>query len=208
MGTGSSCPAGFDRRIANTCAARCPSDFKYTMAGFGGRCIYREDNAVSVDLQLIPGLQRGEPETAAYTEERARVQAEVLAARTRVSTNNATRTQFQIEGANRTAQGADYSRIQKEYANYASTGSALKTIKEVNNSLTPFRPPTSPASDIEKERKAILSISDRNLLVIQIALFVVVVVLLVYVIIPGTLAHTVAFAVIVCGIASGFFLRT
>lgn len=208
MGVASSCPSGFEQGFGGTCRVLCPSDFKYTMAGFWGRCVYRQDNSVYFDLRPVQGLRAGMRETPAYAQERARVEADALSARTKVSTNNVNRSQFGLANANRTGQMADYSRIQNEYAGYATSGGVLRTIKQVNNSLKPFRPPTSPASDIEIERKAILSISNRHLLIAQVALFVAVIVLLVYALIPGTVAHTVAFVVLVCGIASGFFLRT
>jgi hypothetical protein len=81
------------------------------------------------------------------------------------------------------------------------------TFKEVINSLKPFRPPTAPASDLEKERKEITDIAKRSLYFIQIALFLVVVAMLSYVILPLDTANLVAFALLCVGIALGFFLR-
>jgi hypothetical protein len=42
---------------------------------------------------------------------------------------------------------------------------------------------------------------------VQIALFIVVLVLLTYVVIPGNSAHTVAFLLLSVGVAAAFFLR-
>lgn len=83
----------------------------------------------------------------------------------------------------------------------------LGVIREVKNSLKPFRPPTAPASDLEKERKAITDVARRNLYFVQIALFLVVIVMLCYVILPLDYANGIAFLLLCVGIALGFFLK-
>ena len=89
----------------------------------------------------------------------------------------------------------------------AIVSSNANTIEEVINSLKPFRPPTAPASDLEKERKEITLLSTRNLYFIQIALFLVVLAMLSYFVLPLDTANLIAFALLSVGIAMGFFLR-
>lgn len=97
----------------------------------------------------------------------------------------------------------EFSRIQSEYASY----SAARDVERVKNSLKPFRPPTAPASDLEKERKEITEIAKRNLFFAQVALFLVVLVGLGYVTLPRDNANVVALGLLVVGIGFGFFLR-
>jgi hypothetical protein len=89
----------------------------------------------------------------------------------------------------------------------AAVSSSASTFKEVIDSLKPFRPPTAPASDLEKERKEITDIARRSLYFIQIALFLVVLSMLSYFVLPLDTANLVAFALLCVGIAMGFFLR-
>lgn len=94
----------------------------------------------------------------------------------------------------------DHSQIQSEYAEYR------QSIKDVSDSLKPFRPPTAPASDIAQARKSILNSSAPNFLLIQIALALVVLTLLGYLLLPLTAAHGSAILLLASGIAVGIFL--
>lgn len=85
--------------------------------------------------------------------------------------------------------------------------SAIGVMREVIDSLKPFRPPTSPSSDLEKERQEITEITKRNLYFIQFALMLVVLVLLSYLLLPFDSANMIAFLLLCVGIALGFFLR-
>ena len=97
----------------------------------------------------------------------------------------------------------EFSRIQSEYASY----SAAREVEEVKNSLKPFRPPTAPSSDLEKERKEITEITRRNLFFAQVALFLVVLAGLGYVTLSRDSANVVALGLLIVGIGFGFFLR-
>lgn len=88
----------------------------------------------------------------------------------------------------------------------SSTPAPLDVLEEVNQSLKPFRPPTAPASDKAIERKAILS-GNQSLVFIQLALFILLGVLVVYLVLPTTAANGVAFLLLCVGVAYGFFLR-
>jgi len=89
-------------------------------------------------------------------------------------------------------------------ANYSS---AAKELEDVKDSLKPFRPPTAPSSDLEKERKAILAISQKDMFFIQIALFLAVLSLLGYIVLPTEYAHGFALLFLTVAISFGFFLR-
>jgi len=212
MGAAVSCPQDFDTGLMFTCQSRCPADFKYTLSGTasnpGGQCIALQDNSVVIDLPSLPGLNPRNPrEPPVYPAERVRFTAELAKARARVAENAQTRTQIGLLNTQRAAQAADYSRIQTEYAGVASAAGTTEVIQDVSKSLKPFRPPTAPASDIEQERKAIVSITNRDLLMAQIALFIAVLVLLTYAILPSAYTHAVALLLIACGVGAAFFLR-
>jgi hypothetical protein len=87
-----------------------------------------------------------------------------------------------------------------------TSSSPASVMAEVNQSLRPFRPPTAPNDDLERERKAIMTPSKNEFLLIQISLFIVFLVFVVYVVVPGSWAHTIALSLVVVGIAIGFFL--
>jgi len=80
-------------------------------------------------------------------------------------------------------------------------------IKKVKDSLKPFRTQTAPSSDLEKERKAITLVARRKMYFLQIVLFIVVLVLLSYVILPLSYANPIAFLLLCSAIALGFFLK-
>lgn len=70
-----------------------------------------------------------------------------------------------------------------------------------------MRPPTAPGSDLEIERKAILSFAQKDMFFIQIALFLAVLSMLGYLILPTENAHTIALLLLTVAISFGFFLR-
>ena len=100
-------------------------------------------------------------------------------------------------------QVAQYNRIQSEYAAYTAGNEVGKTVDE----LKPLRPPTAPASDIEQERRAILSSQGNKLLFIQIVLVLVVLSILAYIVVPSTYSNYIVFLLLCVGVALGFFLR-
>lgn len=211
MGASLSCPAGFEPGAFLSCRVQCPQDFKYTMSGTapnsGGQCVYLQDNSVTVDLMSLPMVSAGQPIPDGYGQEQARFTTALIAARAKAATNADTKSQVALLNTQRSVQAADYSRIQTEYAGYSSAMGTRDVIREVSNSIKPFRPPTAPAEDINKERKAILETAKKDMMFIQIALFIVVLVLVNYIVLPASIAHMIAFLLVVVGIAFGFFLR-
>jgi hypothetical protein len=101
------------------------------------------------------------------------------------------------------SQIAEYNRIQSEYAVYT----AGNEIQKISDELKPFRPPTAPASDIEVERKAILSLQGNKLLFIQLVLVLVILSMVTYIVVPSTYSHLIVFLLLCVGVALGFFLR-
>lgn len=85
--------------------------------------------------------------------------------------------------------------------------SSASSIREVIDSLKPFRPPTAPSSDLEKERKEITELAKRNLFFAQVALLLVVLAGLCYLVMDRDSANLIALALLLVGIAVGFFLR-
>jgi hypothetical protein len=83
----------------------------------------------------------------------------------------------------------------------------MQKLREVTDSLKPFRPPTQPSSDLEQERRSILQVIQHNLLLIQIVLFLMVLSLLSYLMLPYEYANGLTFLLLCVGIALGFFLR-
>jgi hypothetical protein len=100
----------------------------------------------------------------------------------------------------------EYSTIQSRYANFKDESAAINKLKEVSDSLKPMRTATAPSSDLEKERKAILSIETRDLFFIQFSLFLLVLVFLAYFTLPTDTAHVLAFLLLSVGVSIGFFL--
>lgn len=93
---------------------------------------------------------------------------------------------------------SEHSKIQGEYAAFI--------VKDTANSLKPFRPPTQPASDIEKERKSVLQAAAKNLHVIQLAFFTILLTLLEYLLLPAEYAHPLGFLTLCVGTAVGIYL--
>lgn len=195
MGASLSCPNGFQQGAPFSCQAVCPSDFKNTVE----QCVHVSRNR-GFPLTRLPMLQPGSPVPTTFQEEEKRVQAEATKIRDEI------RATEEIDKV-KNQHVQEYSRIQTEAANYTESVSAVRELREVKDSLKPFRPPTAPASDLEKERRAITEDARRNLYFLQIALFLVVLVLLSYVVMPLEYANLVSFLLLCVGIALGFFLK-
>jgi hypothetical protein len=73
-------------------------------------------------------------------------------------------------------------------------------------SLKPLRPPTAPAADLAAERKAILTSSAPNFLLIQVELAIVILCLLSYTFMNLDYAPGVTVFLLSVGVALGIFL--
>jgi hypothetical protein len=85
--------------------------------------------------------------------------------------------------------------------------SAADDIRSTWMQLKPLRPPTAPAEDLEKERRAIAFDVRRSVLFIQVALGLIVLALVAYLVLPASWANGLAFLLLCVGVAVGFFLR-
>ena len=210
MGANLSCPSGFEPGILLTCHVACPPDFKYvqepgTVIGPPTeKCVYRSNNSLSVRLNPLPQLNTGDSVPTSFTEEHDRVLAETENIKGVAASQDKKSKELD---ANRYGYEKEYTQIQSEYAAWKDSQSAQEKLREVKNSLKPFRPPTAPSSDLEKERKEITDLAKRNMFFIQAALFLVVLAMLSYFMFSLDTANLIAFALLCVGIAMGFFLR-
>ena len=88
----------------------------------------------------------------------------------------------------------------------ASPDYVRTTLKDVSDSLAPFRPPTAPESDIEEEKKKIITGGGPNFLFLQVVLAVLSFSILAYVLLPVSIAQHVSVLLLSVGIAVGIFL--
>jgi hypothetical protein len=94
----------------------------------------------------------------------------------------------------------EHEAIQSRYADFTS-------LETTNKQLKPLRPPTAPAEDLSRERQLILQGPGINLLMIQVALFFVVLSLLSFLFLSRDIAQGITFLLLSTGVALGFFLR-
>ena len=94
-----------------------------------------------------------------------------------------------------------YGAIKSEYA---SVDGALEDTKKA---MKPLRPPTAPADDLSLERQLILYGPKVDMLMIQIALFLIVLSLLSFLFLDSVTAQGITFLLLSTGVALGFFLR-
>ena len=203
MGANQSCPPGFEDGIFLTCYARCPAQFKRVQDSGNPptiRCVHISQNSLSFPLNPLPQADPEKPIPNMFEEESIRVANEAERLRKSARAN-------ETVGVLREENVREFSRIQSEYAAFKDKDSVVREVERVKNSLKPFRPPTAPSSDLEKERREISEIAKRNLFFVQVALFLVVLVMLSYFLFPLNTANMLAFGLLCVGIAMGFFLR-
>lgn len=81
-----------------------------------------------------------------------------------------------------------------------------RTLKDVSDSLTPFRPPTAPAEDIEKEKRKIVKGGGPNFLFLQVVVTTIALSLICYVFLPVPYAQLLSFLMLSVAVAVGIFL--
>ena len=99
----------------------------------------------------------------------------------------------------------EYSKIQSEYAGFSAIADAGKKIKTVSDSLKVPRPPVQP-NPIHDERSKILN--PRSMLVIQVALFTILLCLVVFIAVPPAYATNLVFLTLCVGVSIGFYLSS
>ena len=208
MGQTLSCPPGFEKGTLFTCHATCPARFKYVQESGGGtgppisKCVHNRYNQLSFTLSSLPQLEDTDEVPSTYATEKARVEDEVL----RVDKELDDLIALKEVTNQRTKHVNEYSRIQSSYVDFKDTTDVLEKLREVKSSINTMRPPTAPSSDLEKERKAILSIGARDLFFVQFSLFLLILTFLSYLTLPTDTAHVLAFLLLSVGVSIGFFL--
>ena len=208
MGQTLSCPPGFEKGALFTCHAACPAKFKYAQESGGGtgppvsKCVHAVYNQFFFNLTTLPQLEKTDVIPSSYPTETERVKTEVMWVEKEVENLGV----LGEVSRQRNKYVDEYTRIQSNYSDFKDTKATVEKIKEINNSLKPMRAPTAPSSDIEKERKAILSIQGHDLFFIQFSLFLLVLVFLSYLTLPTDTAHVLAFLLLSVGVSIGFFL--
>ena len=186
------CPSDFETTPGQGCRMKCPTGFRYVAERGGQGCMSLVNEQYRIPL--ITAFTEAE-----RTRARAEFESAFAALQARMQRDRPSATNQQMEDAAQ-ENAALVSRIE-------STAANVRSMREVSDSLTPFRPPTQPSSDIEKERKIILARrGTMDLLVVQIALLIVSLCLIVYLILPASIAHYIAFLILSVGIAVGIFL--
>ena len=183
----------------------CPADFKYEQGPSGDACVYSKDNRRRVRLNRFT-IPRGTPDSS-FDRERQRFDAELTKIREQIRQDEIDSKALQ-DAKSQTAQWqARSGQIESEAAAYRSVSDASAVIRDTTASIRVLRPPTAPSSDLEKERRAISLDLKQSLLFVQIVLFIVVLALLAYLVLPTAWAHGIVFLLLCVGVAIGFFLR-
>jgi hypothetical protein len=99
----------------------------------------------------------------------------------------------------------EYSKIKSEYAGFSAIADAGKKIKTVSDSLKVPRPPVQP-NPIQVERSKILN--PPSMIVIQVALFTILLSLIVFMVVPPAYATNIVFLTLCVGVSIGIYLSS
>lgn len=198
----SRCPPTFEQD-GEICRLKCPREFKYVDKS----CVYKTDNAYSIELMDVPIASP----MRQFSIEQQRFEAALRDVRKQIQTPQPTTTGSSgpapvpptTTPAPPTTTPVPPTTGSSGPAPFTST---VDMLKSVSDSLTPHRPPTAPASDIEQERRSILQSSAPSMLLIHVSLFAVVLCLLAYAFIPVEYAHWISLVVLSMAVAVGIFL--
>jgi hypothetical protein len=94
--------------------------------------------------------------------------------------------------------------VRNQHADFTMVAAELQnTLDELETK----RPPTAPVDDLTRERQLILQGPGIDVLLIQLALFLAVLSLLSFLVLPSDAAQGLTFLLLCTGVAIGFFLR-
>ena len=187
------CPVGFEKTLNNNCRMQCPRDFKYVQDPPLEKCVHIENNGIAVSLTVLPL----DVSPATFQNERTRFQQDLAQKLQDLQTIQRDRNEvIGFQDASR-IRGVQLSSTQKEYTGY-------KALETTTNAIKPVR---SAESEIERERKAILSLTEPKLLLVQVVLALVIASLISYLLLPINVAHGLTFLLLCVGIAVGIFLK-
>ena len=203
------CPSGFKRASQGfTCRVECPTGFVYTVVDGDDRCAYEKDTSLFVSLTKLSGLFRAtDPVPQSYPDEISRVLAAVRGLQTQIDEANQTAEALQSARTESQSWASHFASLEGQQAAAEDIKTATLAVQATSNSLRRTRPPTAPANDLEKERREISFELRQNMLLVQIALFLLVVSMISYLILPTGWAQGITFLLLCVGIATAFFLR-
>lgn len=187
------CPVGFEVGLSNTCRVTCPADFKYIQESGTEKCVSAADNKYYLTLQLIP---QGSSPTA-YSDEQARFLSAFITLKKKIQTDH--------EAGEKLRQVSNDD-VVAHHDKIKSSHGVTDAYSEAIDILKPFRPPTQPHRDIMNERLSIKEISAKDLRILQICLFFVVICLLEYVLFPSSVVHGLAFLTMCVGLSLAIYL--
>ena len=189
-----SCPSGFDIGVSNTCRVTCPTDYKYIADQGVEKCVSGRDNRYFVKLQQVAqGADR-----SVFTAEQSRFLTEFIVVTKQVQKDK--------EAADKLAAESSDTEIQANYGRIQSSAGLTNAYTEAIATLRPLRPATQPKVDIMNERLSIKEISAKDIRILQICLFFVVICLLEYTLFSAESAHGIAFITMCVGLSLAIYL--
>uniref|UniRef100_A0A6C0J2P1 Uncharacterized protein n=1 Tax=viral metagenome TaxID=1070528 RepID=A0A6C0J2P1_9ZZZZ len=190
-----SCPSGFEPGLGESCHVICPDGFKYLQAAGTESCVSKDDNKYSLHLQGFP--TNANPHS--FLEEQSRMQADLATLMAKMQADAASKAKLVEMQADGRTIIADHEIIQSQSA-------AIDELNTAINNLKPIRPPTQPHEDIEIQKQKIRMIDNSDMLLVQIAIFVVFLCLVEYIVLSAPYSHYTAFLTLCIGIAAGIYL--
>ena len=185
----------------------CPTDFKYEQRPGGDACVYSKDNRWRVNLNAIGIPVDEDPRDSTYTDERNRFNAELTKTRELIRNDEIDTKALQDAKAQSAQWTAQSGNIASEAAAFRTVAESGKAIRDATSSIRGLRAPTAPSSDLDNERRAISLDLKQSLTFLQVVLFLVVLSLVAYLVLPIGWAHSIVFLLLCVGVATGFFLR-
>lgn len=204
-----SCPSDFQKG-AQGCTIRCPYDFKFLSAssGIGGRCVHQQFNDQFVTLNVYGTYNTTKPEPPEFNQERQRFNEQINKIRTAVQSLQAEQSRLANTQSENIPFSGQYTSLQAQFAGYNTVKNAANDIKTTVDAMPRKRQPTAPRKDIDEERRRVFAVTQDRVRLLQVALFTVLICTVVYLVLPTSLAHGVAFLVACVGVAVGIFLSS
>jgi hypothetical protein len=194
------CPKGFEKTLDNNCRVQCPLDFKYVQDPPLEKCVHVQNNGIAIPLTVLPL----DVSPSTYANELGRFEKELVQKLQDLQMIQRDRDEITGYQTENTVRGAQFSSVQREYTGYKTLETIQKQLQDTSKAIRPVR---SAESDIERERKAILSLTEPKLLLVQVVLALVVASLISYLLLPINVAHGLTFLLLCVGIAVGIFLK-
>jgi hypothetical protein len=158
------------------------------------KCVSGKDNRYSVKLQAVA---QG-ADNSVFTAEQSRFLTDFIVVTKQVQKDK--------DAADRLAAESSDNDVQANHGRIQSSAGLTNAYTEAIDTLKPFRPPTQPKVDIMNERLSIKEISAKDIRILQICLFFVVICLLEYTLFSAESAHGIAFITMCVGLSLAIYL--